>query len=47
MIPDLRDDAFPKGVQLAFYGHDFTGATDAMEASALAGLPTILFYSHT
>lgn len=43
MIPDLRDDAFPKGVQLAFYGDDFTGATDAMEATALAGLPTILF----
>lgn len=43
MIPDLRGDIFPKGVQLAFYGDDFTGATDAMEATTLAGLPTILF----
>ncbi len=26
-----------------FYGDDFTGATDAMEALAVAGVPTILF----
>lgn len=28
---------------LAFYGDDFTGSTDAMEALALAGLRTVLF----
>jgi 3-oxoisoapionate kinase len=30
-------------LQLAFYGDDFTGSTDAMEALALSGLRTILF----
>lgn len=30
---------------LAFYGDDFTGSTDAMEALALAGLRTVLFLS--
>lgn len=33
----------PKGVALAFYGDDFTGSTDAMEVTALAGLRTVLF----
>jgi uncharacterized protein YgbK (DUF1537 family) len=28
---------------LAFYGDDFTGSTDAMEVTALAGLRTVLF----
>ena len=28
---------------LAFYGDDFSGSTDAMEALALAGVPTALF----
>ncbi len=28
---------------LAFYGDDFTGSTDVMEALASAGLPTVLF----
>ena len=28
---------------LAFYGDDFTGSTDAMEALALSGLRTVLF----
>ncbi|GIX07328.1 MAG: hypothetical protein KatS3mg115_1731 [Candidatus Poribacteria bacterium] len=28
---------------LSFYGDDFTGSTDAMEALALAGVPTVLF----
>ncbi|EAU41625.1 hypothetical protein FP2506_14369 [Fulvimarina pelagi HTCC2506] len=35
--------ALPKGVLLAFYGDDFTGSTDAMEVTALAGLKTVLF----
>jgi 3-oxoisoapionate kinase len=30
---------------LAFYGDDFTGSTDAMEALALSGLRTVLFFS--
>ena len=33
------------GLLLAFYGDDFTGSTDAMEALALSGLHTILFLS--
>jgi len=28
---------------LAFYGDDFTGSTDALEALALSGIPTVLF----
>ncbi|AWK89738.1 four-carbon acid sugar kinase family protein [Azospirillum thermophilum] len=28
---------------LTFYGDDFTGSTDAMEAVAMAGIPTMLF----
>ncbi len=35
---------FPK-LLLAFYGDDFTGSTDAMEALTLAGLRTVLFLS--
>ncbi|HET6519293.1 MAG TPA: four-carbon acid sugar kinase family protein [Geminicoccaceae bacterium] len=31
------------GLLLAFYGDDFTGSTDAMEALTLSGLPTVLF----
>jgi 3-oxoisoapionate kinase len=34
---------FPNGTLLAFYGDDFTGSTDAMEVTALAGLKTVLF----
>jgi uncharacterized protein YgbK (DUF1537 family) len=30
-------------LKLAFYGDDFTGSTDAMEALSLAGLRTVLF----
>jgi uncharacterized protein YgbK (DUF1537 family) len=33
----------PEGILLAFYGDDFTGSTDAMEVTALAGLKTVLF----
>ena len=33
----------PGNVMLAFYGDDFTGSTDALEVTALAGLPTVLF----
>lgn len=31
------------GVALSFYGDDFTGSTDVMEALELAGVPTVLF----
>lgn len=35
--------AFPDGLLLAYYGDDFTGSTDAMEAMTAAGVPTVLF----
>jgi 3-oxoisoapionate kinase len=35
----------PSQLLLAFYGDDFTGSTDAMEALALSGLRTVLFLS--
>ncbi|TRW46703.1 four-carbon acid sugar kinase family protein [Georgenia yuyongxinii] len=31
------------GLALTFYGDDFTGSTDVMEALTLAGIPTVLF----
>jgi uncharacterized protein YgbK (DUF1537 family) len=34
--------AFPEGLLLAYYGDDFTGSTDAMEAMTAAGVPTLL-----
>jgi uncharacterized protein YgbK (DUF1537 family) len=33
----------PEGPLLAYYGDDFTGSTDVMEAFTLAGVPTVLF----
>ena len=33
----------PAGTLIAFYGDDFTGASAAMEATAFAGLSTVLF----
>jgi len=36
-------EGLPSGVLIAFYGDDFTGSTDAMEVTALAGLRTVLF----
>lgn len=33
----------PTGPLLAYYGDDFTGSTDVMEAFTLAGVPTVLF----
>jgi 3-oxoisoapionate kinase len=39
-----RSKSFPESeVLLAFYGDDFTGSTDSMEALTLAGLETVLF----
>jgi uncharacterized protein YgbK (DUF1537 family) len=34
---------WPAGLLLSFYGDDFTGSTDAMDAFTTAGLPTVLF----
>ena len=34
------DTALPEGLLLAYYGDDFTGSTDAMEAMTAAGVPT-------
>ena len=33
----------PEGLLVAYYGDDFTGSTDAMEAMTTAGVPTVLF----
>ena len=33
---------WPDGLLLAYYGDDFTGSTDAMEALTAAGVPTVL-----
>ena len=33
----------PEGLLVAYYGDDFTGSTDAMEAMTAAGVPTVLF----
>ena len=42
--PDpAAEDALPAGLWLAYYGDDFTGSTDVMEAFAAAGVPTVLF----
>jgi uncharacterized protein YgbK (DUF1537 family) len=36
---------FPAGPLIAFYGDDFTGSSAAMEATAFAGIETVLFLS--
>ncbi len=38
-----RQAHLPEGRLLAYYGDDFTGSTDVMEAFTFAGLPTVLF----
>jgi 3-oxoisoapionate kinase len=35
--------SLPNGPLLSFYGDDFTGSSAAMEVTAFAGLPTVLF----
>jgi uncharacterized protein YgbK (DUF1537 family) len=39
----MTDTALPAGPLLAYYGDDFTGSTDVMEAFTAAGVPTVLF----
>ncbi len=38
-------EQWPDGPLLAYYGDDFTGSTDAMEAMTAAGVSTVLFLS--
>ena len=40
---DLDTDSLPDGLWLSFYGDDFTGSTDVLEAFTAAGVPTVLF----
>ena len=35
---------WPEGLLLSYYGDDFTGSTDVMEAFTAAGIPTVLFF---
>jgi 3-oxoisoapionate kinase len=35
-------ESWPDGLLLAYYGDDFTGSTDSMEAMTAAGVPTLL-----
>jgi len=42
-MAEAENAALPPGLLLAYYGDDFTGSTDAMEAMTAAGIPTILF----
>lgn len=39
----IPPSTLPDGALLAYYGDDFTGSTDVMEAFTLAGVPTVLF----
>lgn len=45
MMPTTTPAAsgLPHGPLLAYYGDDFTGSTDVMEAFTAAGVPTVLF----
>jgi len=39
----MSDNAGPEDLLLTYYGDDFTGSTDAMEAMTSAGVSTVLF----
>lgn len=39
----MTASSLPAGLLLAYYGDDFTGSTDLMEAFTAAGVPTVLF----
>jgi uncharacterized protein YgbK (DUF1537 family) len=43
MNPACEQDGLPEGLWLAYYGDDFTGSTDVLEAFTAAGVPTVLF----
>ena len=38
-----ESNAWPKGLLLTYYGDDFTGSTDVLEAFTAAGVATVLF----
>ncbi len=42
-LADNPDNSLPNGLWLTYYGDDFTGSTDVMEAFTAAGVPTVLF----
>ena len=42
----MDGNALPQGLLLAYYGDDFTGSTDVLEAFTLAGVSTVLFLQH-
>ncbi|WP_028205427.1 3-oxo-isoapionate kinase OiaK [Paraburkholderia nodosa] len=42
-MAEANNASLPEGLLLAYYGDDFTGSTDAMEAMTAAGIPTVLF----
>lgn len=41
--PQVVGRDLPPGLVMTFYGDDFTGSTDSMEALSLNGLPAVLF----
>jgi 3-oxoisoapionate kinase len=41
-MADTANASLPEGLLLAYYGDDFTGSTDSMEAMAAAGVSTVL-----
>ncbi|APA89723.1 four-carbon acid sugar kinase family protein (plasmid) [Paraburkholderia sprentiae WSM5005] len=43
-MSEATDARWPDGLLLAYYGDDFTGSTDAMEAMSAAGVPTLLCF---
>lgn len=43
MTNDQASEHLPQGLWLTYYGDDFTGSTDVMEAFTAAGVPTVLF----
>ena len=38
-----ESNTWPQGLLLTYYGDDFTGSTDVLEAFTAAGVPTVLF----
>ena len=42
-MTQASQEGMPEGRLLAYYGDDFTGSTDVMEAFTAAGVPTVLF----
>jgi 3-oxoisoapionate kinase len=42
-LATVAGEGLPPGLLLAYYGDDFTGSTDAMEAFTAAGVPTVLW----